>query len=306
MNPEISVVIPIYNEAPNLQVLVPRVVRAMEAVGRTFEIVAVDDGSSDGSADILQEMRTRESRLRVVRLMRNFGQTPALYAGFANVRGRIVVTIDADLQNPPEEIAKLLDKLDEGHDVVQGWREARQDSMFRKGASRVLNRFVSRLIGAKIRDLGCGLKAYRREVVDRMVAFTHHARYIPAEVVWLGVDMAEIKVVHQERAGGDSKYTLAKLLRLNFDMISSISTAPIKIIGLVGWLFALIGFLLSARIIVLRIMLGNFNELAMVMAVLFVIAGVHLIATSIMCEYIGRIYTEVQNKPYFVIKDILE
>jgi len=278
----------------------------LEQIGRPFEVIAIDDGSNDESPQILANLGQAEPRLRIVRLTRNFGQTPARYAGFANVRGQIVVTIDADLQNPPEEIPKLIAKLEDGYDVVQGWREQRQDSWFRRKASRFLNAFVSTLVGGKIRDLGCGLKAYRREVIDRMVTFSHHARYIPAEVVWLGVNMAEVQVEHQERHAGQSKYGLLKLLRLNFDMISSISSAPIKLVGVIGWFFAMVGFLLSIRIIVVRIVYGDINQLGTVMAILFVLTGVQLIATGIMCEYIGRIFVEVQNKPYYVIKEILE
>jgi len=305
-DPEISVVVPVLNEAPNLEELCRRITAAFDAIGRAYEIVVVDDGSTDGSIDVLQKIREHEPRLRIVRLMRNFGQTPALYAAFSHVRGRIVVTLDADLQNPPEEARKLLDKLDEGYDVVQGWRESRRDNLFRKGASRILNALISRLIGGKVKDLGCGFKAYRREVIDRMVEFTHHARYLPAEIMWLGVKLGEVKVEHRERAGGDSKYSLWKLLRLNFDMISSISSAPIKVIGVMGWLLSLVGFGLGARIFAMRIMYGNYNPLATVTAVFFVLAGVQLIATGLMCEYVGRIFVEVQNKPYYVIKDVIE
>ncbi|HNR31668.1 MAG TPA: glycosyltransferase [Candidatus Hydrogenedentes bacterium] len=307
---DISVVVPVYNEAPNLNALYQRIVATLDKLNRSFEIIAVDDGSTDGSLDFLRALQQRDPRLRVVRLARNFGQTPALYAGFAHVRGRMVVQLDADLQNPPEEMVKLIEKLEEGYDVVQGWREDRRDTLARRLPSRMLNRAISLLMGAKIRDLGCGLKAFRRDVVERMSGFTHHARYLPAEMLWLGVRMAEVKVEHRERAGGESKYGLFSLLRLNFDIISSISTAPIKIIGLVGGLLSLVGFFMGILIFVRRIIDVNYDPLAgsiaSVTALFFILAGVQMIATGIMCEYIGRIFVEVQNKPYYIVKEVIE
>lgn len=307
---DISVIVPVYNEAQNLVELFERLAKTMEATGRTFEMVAVNDGSTDESFEILKRFREKDARLRIVNLVRNFGQTPALYAGFANARGAIVVTLDADLQNPPEEIPKLIAKLDEGYDAVQGWREVRQDSILRRIPSKVLNSVVSRLLGSKIRDLGSGMKVFRREVVDRMVSFTHHARYVPAEMLWLGVKIAEVKVDHKERAGGESKYGLFSLLRLNFDMITSISSAPVKFIGFVGLFFSLIGFGMGGYILARRIINVHYDplasSLASVTALFFILSGVQLIATGLMCEYVSRIFVEVQNKPYYVVKDVIE
>lgn len=304
--PEISIVIPVYNEKPNLGELIDRLIKTMESTGRTFEMVAVDDGSTDGSYETLRDLHARDPRLRVVRLTRNYGQTPAMYAGYAHVRGHLILSMDADLQNPPEELTKLIEKLDEGHDAVFAWRELRQDSLFRRVASSVLNRVVSRLIGARIRDLGCGVKGLRREYVDRLNRLSHHSRYLPAEIIWLGVQFAEVKVEHCPRARGTSKYRIGDLLRLNFNIISSISTVPIKFVGAMGWLFSLAGFGMGLRIFFLRIRDGNFNQLATVMAIVFVLTGVQLIASGIMCEYIGRIFNEVQRKPYFIVRDVLE
>jgi len=244
--------------------------------------------------------------VRVVRLARNFGQNPALYAGFEHVRGRIVVTIDADLQNPPSEIPKLVEKLDEGFDIVQGWREQRQDSLLRRAASRAINVAVSRLTKVKIRDLGSGMKAYRREIIDRLTRSTHHARYLPAEAAWLGVRVGEVKVTHRERRAGASKYGLFALLRVNFDMVASISAAPVHLIGVVGALSSVIGFGMALRILYMRIRFGNFNELATVSSLFFILAGVQMICISIMCEYVSRIYTEVQGRPYYIIDEVVE
>lgn len=305
-NPELSVVVPVYNEAPCLDELLDRLFKALNDIALPYEVVAVDDGSADGSLAILQRHQAAEPHLRVVSLLRNFGQIPALYAGFSIVRGRIVVTIDADLQNPPEEIGKLVDKLREGYDVVQGWREKRHDPAFRRICSRILNKVVSYLSGVRLRDLGCGLKAYRREVVEHLVRFTHHARYVPAEVVWLGAKIAEVEVAHNERAAGQSKYSLFTLLALNFNMITSVSAAPIKIVGLIGWLFALGGLAMGVIVAIKRVLYGNFDNFVSVVAIFFFLAGVQMVATGFMCEYIGRIFIEVQNKPYFIIKNIFE
>src|SRR5688572_17850945 len=182
--PEISVVVPVYNERPNLERLHQELTAAMEAYGRYYEIVAVDDGSSDGSFEALRDLHQRDPRLRVVRLARNFGQNPALYAGFGKARGEIIVTIDADLQNSASDIPKLVDKLGEGYDLVQGWRTQREDNLFRRTASRGINKIVSRLTGVKIHDLGCGMKAYRRQVIERLSLSTHRSRYLPAETAW--------------------------------------------------------------------------------------------------------------------------
>ncbi len=304
--PEISIVVPVFNEAPNLERLVDEIVHAMEPMGRAFEIVTVDDGSRDNSFAVLATIREREPRLRVVGLARNFGQNPATYAGFAQARGRIVVTIDADLQNPPSEIPKLVEKLDEGFDVVQGWREQRQDSVLRRMASRAINGTVSKITGSEINDLGSGIKAYRREVIDRLCLSTHHARYLPAETAWLGVKVGEVKVAHRSRAAGESKYGLFALLRVNFDMIVSISTAPVKLVGTAGALISLIGFGMTVRILFLRLTMGNFNELATVSALLFFLAGVQMVCISILCEYVSRIYVEVQQRPYYIVGSVLE
>lgn len=304
--PEISVVIPVFNEAPNLRELHARIVSVLEASGRSFEIVAVDDGSKDDSLEILKNIQKNDPRVRVVRLLRNFGQTPALYAGFAHVRGKIIVQLDADLQNPPEEIPKLVMKLEEGFDVVQGWRGERQDPFYRRIPSKILNLIVSRATGVKIRDLGCGLKAFRSEVIQYMCRFTHHSRYVPAEIVWLGVKVGEVQVEHRERAGGESKYGFFSLLRLSFDMITSVTTTPIKMIGLIGWFFAFLGFAMGTIVAYVRIRYGNLNDMGTVTAVFFFVGGVQMVATGFICEYVSRIVVEVQSKPFFVVKEVVE
>ncbi|MCC6144395.1 MAG: glycosyltransferase [Candidatus Hydrogenedentes bacterium] len=306
VRPDISIVVPVYNEAPNLDRLHRELTEAMEAYGRPYEIIAVDDGSRDDSFAMLKGLHQGDPRLRVVRLARNFGQNPAMYAGFERARGDIVVSIDADLQNPPAEIPKLIEKLGEGYDVVQGWREQRQDNVLRRGASRAINSVVSRILRTEVKDLGCGLKAYRREVIERLLLSRHHSRYLPAETAWLGAKVGEVKVEHRSRELGESKYGVIALLRVNFDMLASVSTAPVQIIGLIGGLFSLIGFAMAVRITILRILWGNFNDLAMVAALFFILAGVQMICTAVLCEYISRIYKEVQDRPYYIVGEVLD
>lgn len=305
--PEISVVIPVYNEVANLPTLYEELRTAMDAFGRSYEVVAVDDGSRDGSFEALARVHAQDPRWRIIRFARNFGQNPAAYAGFAHARGNVIVTIDADLQNPPADIPKLVEKLQDGeYGVVQGWRENRHDSVFRLTASRIINRIVTRLSGMKVNDLGSGMKAYRREVIERLLLARHHSRYLPAEMAWLGVEVGEVKVGHRKRAAGESKYNIWALLRVNFDMITSISTAPINLIGVVGFAFSLIGFAMALRIFWLRFTLGNFDPFVTVSALFFFLVGVQLICTSIMCEYVSRIYSEVQGRPYYIVGDVLE
>jgi undecaprenyl-phosphate 4-deoxy-4-formamido-L-arabinose transferase len=244
--------------------------------------------------------------LRVISLMRNFGQTPAIFAGFAHARGGVVAMIDADLQDPPEELPKLFAKLDEGYDVVQGWRENRQDSLFRTATSRALNKLVSRLLGTTVHDLGCGMKVYRRAITDRMCTSTHHNRYMPAEIMWLGVKIAEVKTRHISRARGKSKYNVFKLMHLNFDMLASISTLPIKLMEAVGWLFSMIGGLIGVAIFVYWVCKSAYSPFALIVMCFFLLAGIQMVATGIMCEYVSRIYVEVQNRPYYVVKEVIE
>jgi undecaprenyl-phosphate 4-deoxy-4-formamido-L-arabinose transferase len=299
-------VVPVFNEAPNLKTLHARIVSALESFGRTFEIVAVDDGSTDGTAQALDEIRAADHRLRIVRLTRNFGQTPALFAGFAHVRGRIVAMLDADLQNPPDEIPRLITKLEEGFDVVNGRRVNRRDTWFRNVSSRLLNFIVSRVTKVHVQDYGSAPKVFRREVIDRLSRLTHHTRYLLVEAALLGVRIAEVDVRHNERAGGQSKYGLLDLFRVSFDILTGITSAPLQFIGVFGWLFALIGFAMGLFIVTRRIGYGNYNPFATVTAIFFFLVGVQMIATGVMCEYVARIFIEVQNKPYYVVKDVLE
>ncbi|HOZ49806.1 MAG TPA: glycosyltransferase [Candidatus Hydrogenedentes bacterium] len=305
--PDVSIVVPVYNEEANLRELYSRIVATIEALGKDFEIVVVNDGSRDGSLELLRELHASDSRLRVVNLMRNFGQNPALYAGFSQVRGRYVVMLDADLQNPPEEIPKLLAKLDEGYDVATGWRVERRDSPFRLVSSRILNAMVARITRLPVHDHGCALKAFRREVVDQLSGlFTHRSRYLPTEVAWLGVRIAEVEVAHHPREKGTSKYSILALMAASFDLLTSITSAPLEIIGIIGWLFALIGMFISGVVALRWLFVGAYEPFVVIAGLFLFLAGVQLIATGFMCEYIGRIFKEVQNKPYFVIKEVIE
>lgn len=304
--PDISVIFPVYNEKENLKELCARVVDTLEAMGKTFELVAIDDGSSDGSFALLKELRSEDKRLRVIRMTRNFGQSAALYAGFAQARGNIVVMLDADLQNYPEDIPLLIKKLEEGYDMVSGWRADRKDSFFRSIVSGFLNKFIAWVTKVPLHDYGCALKAFRRELVDNMGLLEHRCRYLPADVSSLGGEVTEVKVRHDERAHGESKYGLFKLIRTAIDLITSITSVPLQIIGVVGWIFAFAGFAMAIRVWLYRIMYGNINALESVVAAFFFLAGVQMVATGIMCEYVSRIYIEVQRKPYYVIKEEAE
>ena len=305
--PDISIVVPVFNEADNLPPLYDELSATLDAYGRAYEVVFVDDGSSDGSYEILRGLNAKDARYRVVRFARNFGQNPALYAGFAYARGQVVVTLDADLQNPPSEIPILVDALEQGHyHVVQGWRTGRKDHPLRKLASRIVNRIMSRLTGIRVRDLGSGMKAYRRSVVDQLNLSRHRSRYVPAEVAWLGVPVGEVEVAHRSRHAGASKYNLLSLLRVNFDMIASVSTAPVQLIGWLGAVFAMLGFAMTLFIGALRIIYGNYSELATIAAVFFFLAGVQMLATALLCQYVTRIYVEVQQRPYYIVDETHE
>jgi undecaprenyl-phosphate 4-deoxy-4-formamido-L-arabinose transferase len=301
--PRVSVVVPIFNEEASIEELYSRIVRTLEERGDSFELITVDDGSTDRSLAILRGLRAKDARVRVIRLTRNFGQSPALYAGFSRSRGEFVVMLDADLQNFPEDIPKLLERLEEGYDVVSGWRAERHDGLFRRMTSRMLNAWVGRITKLRLHDYGCALKGFRRDVVDRMNTLSHRCRYLPADMAMLGGAVSEVQVRHAGRDHGKSKYGVMKLFRTAFDLLTGVTSAPLQFIGMLGWLFAAGGFAMSLRVALVRLIRGDLLQLETVVAVFFLLAGVQLIATGLMCEYIGRIYIEVQRKPYFVVHE---
>ena len=233
--PEISVVIPVFNEEDNLRELGERLVRTLTGMGRSFEIIFVDDGSTDGSWQLLTDLNGQyPQNIRALQFHRNFGQHQAIFAGFQASRGQVMVTLDADLQNPPEEIPRLVAKLDEGYDTVGGWRENRRDSIFRRLPSQLVNYVMSRVTGVKLRDYGCMLRAYRRSVVDSINQCHESSSFIPALANLFAHRVAEIPVGHAERERGKSKYGIIKLLRLNFDLMTGFSNLPIHLVGFMG------------------------------------------------------------------------
>ena len=247
--PEISVVIPVFNEEDNLRELGERLIRTLTAMGRPFEIIFVDDGSTDGSWQLLTDLnRQYPQNIRALQFHRNFGQHQAIFAGFQAAKGKVMVTLDADLQNPPEEIPRLVAKLDEGYDTVGGWRENRQDSIFRRLPSQLVNTVMSRVTGVKLRDYGCMLRAYRRSVVDSINQCQESSSFIPALANLFAHRVAEIPVGHAERERGKSKYGIFKLLRLNFDLMTGFSNLPIHLVGFMGVTIAFLGLLFRVHV----------------------------------------------------------
>ncbi len=303
----ISVVIPVYNEEANIQALMGRLLPVMESLAKPFEIILVDDGSRDRSLDLLKEFTSHPS-VRVVELTRNYGQHAAIMAGFSVVRGDIVLTMDADLQNPPEEIPNMIRVMEEGeYDVVGTIRKSRKDSFLRILPSKMINVVARKITGVSMRDWGCMLRAYRRPVVERMLACHEQATFIPALATVFAKRVTEIEVEHEERFGGKSNYPLRKLINLQFDLVASFSDFPIKLIMYGGILMSLLGVCFGAFLAIARLVYGvrwAAEGIFTLFAILFVFVGLQFFALGVIGEYIGRIFREVRKRPEFVIERI--
>ncbi len=306
--PYISVVIPVFNEEENLAELGERLLSTLIADGRPFEIIFVDDGSTDTSWDLLADFHQRHpDHIRVIQFTRNFGQHQAIFAGFQATRGRVIVTLDADLQNLPEDIPKLVAKLEEGYDTVGGWRENRLDSWFRLLPSYVINRTMSWVTGVTLKDYGCMLRAYRREVVDGINQCQESSSFIPALANLFSRRVAEIPVGHAERERGTSKYNLFRLLRLNFDLMTGFSHLPIHAVGAMGVGIALLGFLFGLYLFIRRLFVGPEVEgVFTLFAILFIFVGLNTFGLALIGAYVGRIYKEVRGRPRFIIRQTLD
>ena len=303
----ISLVIPVYNEEKNISLLMERLTPIMQGIGTPYEIILVDDGSSDKSLSLLQGFTSRPE-VKVVELTRNYGQHAAIMAGFSLVRGEIVITLDADLQNPPEEIPRLVAKMEEGNfDVVGTIRRARKDSLFRILPSKVVNMVTRKITGVNLKDWGCMLRAYRRPVVERMISCHEHATFIPALATHFGKRITEIEVAHEERHGGKSNYPLRKLINLQFDLVASFSDFPLKLLMYGGIGMALMGVVLGLVLAIARLSYGAgwaAQGVFTLFAILFLFVGMQFFALGLIGEYIGRIYREVRKRPEYVIEKI--
>jgi undecaprenyl-phosphate 4-deoxy-4-formamido-L-arabinose transferase len=305
--PYLSVVIPVYNEEENLVELGRRLLATLNSLPYHFEIILVDDGSADRSWEMISQLhREHPKQVRGLRFIRNFGQHPAIFAGFQAAQGEVVVTLDADLQNPPEEIPKLVAKLEEGYDTVGGWREIRHDSFFRRLPSAVINWLMSRVTGVHLHDYGCMLRAYRREVIDSINQCQESTSFIPALANMFARRITEVPVGHAERTKGESKYSLVKLIRLNFDFMTGFSHLPIHAVGLLGLVIAIIGLGFGFFLILRRLWVGPEVEgVFTLFAILFVFAGLQMFGLALIGEYVGRIYREVRQRPRFVVQEEL-
>ncbi len=310
--PYVSIVIPIFNEEENIPVLWERLSRVLlehfPGGDRDWEVVFTDDGSRDNSLELLKAIAEQEPRVSVVEFNRNYGQHSAIFGAFSIVAGQVIVTLDADLQNPPEEIPKLVAKIDEGFDVVGGWRQGRMnnDSLFRTLPSKIVNAVTRRTTGVKLNDYGCMLRAYRREIVDAMLQCKERSSFIPALANSFAKRITEVPVAHAERAAGESKYGLWKLINLQFDLLTSFSLLPLQMLSVLGVVVAFLGFLLFLGLVAYRFLHpeGTAEGVFTLFAVLFFFVGCQFVAFGLLGEYIGRIYQEVRDRPRFVVKRI--
>jgi len=306
--PDISVVIPVYNEEEGLPILFERLYPALDALGRTYEVVFVDDGSRDRSvAELREQFQRRPDVTRVVVLARNAGQHLAILAAFQQTRGRYVITLDADLQNPPEEIGRLVAAMDAGADYVGTIRVSRQDVLWRKAASRFLNRVREGTTSIQITDQGCMLRGYDRGVIDAVNRCTEVSTYVPALAYTFARHPVEIEVAHAERTVGQSKYSLFRLIRLNFDLMTGFSVAPLQFFSMSGIVIALLSIAFVIYLAVRRLIVGPEAEgVFTLFGIAFFLIGVALIGLGVVGEYVGRIYEQVRQRPRYTVAAVLE
>lgn len=314
---QLSVILPIYNEAESIPHLLAELTPVLETTSRTFEIICVDDGSSDGSFEKLKKCHAQDDRVRIVRFRRNFGQTAAFAAGFDRAQGEIVITMDADLQNDPADIPKLLAKIDEGYDIVSGWRVKRWREGFwslltRKAPSKIANWLISTSTGVHLHDYGCALKAYRHEVIKSINLYGDLHRFIPAIASYYGVTVSEVPVNYRPRKFGNSKYGLGRITRVLLDLLTvrfllSFSTRPIHIFGSMGLISFMLGVIIGIYLTFMKLVYGE--DLAerplLWFAILLVMIGVQLVTMGLLAEMIARTYHESQNKPIYSVREEL-
>jgi undecaprenyl-phosphate 4-deoxy-4-formamido-L-arabinose transferase len=306
--PEVSVIIPVYNEEEGLPALFARLYRALDALSTGYEVVFINDGSRDRSAALLREQFDKRPEVtRVILLAANAGQHMAIMAGFEHSRGQIVVTLDADLQNPPEEIGKLVTKVREGYDCVGSIRQQRQDSAFRKWASRAMNGLRERITRIKMTDQGCMLRAYSRSIVDAINSCREVSTFIPALAFSFAQRPTEVEVAHEERHAGESKYSLYSLIRLNFDLMTSFSLVPLQWFSMAGMAISALSALFVVVLAVRRVVVGPEAEgLFTLFGIAFFLIGLTLFGVGLLGEYVGRIYQQVRHRPRYLIGAILE
>ncbi len=311
---ELSVVIPVYNEEDSIEPLYSALKAVLEGLGTSYEIVVVDDGSTDGSFEVLKKLHLGNPTLKVVRLRRNFGQAAAFAAGFDESAGQIIVSMDADLQFDPADIPKLLDKMAEGYDIVSGWREERKEPFLsRRLPSMIANWLISRMTGVKLHDYGCSLKAYRLEVIRNVRLYGELHRFIPALASSMGVRLAEVKVSHHPRRFGESKYNLSRTITVLLDLLTvkfllSYASRPMQVFGLLGMFSFGIGTVIAAYLSFIRLVLGSpiADRPLLWLAMLLILVGVQLVSMGLLGELTARTYHEAQGKKIYAIREMLE
>ncbi len=313
-NVELSIVVPLYNEAKNIETLYASLSQIVRTLGRETEIIFIDDGSTDETFQALFNLKKSDGRIRIVHFTRNFGQTAALSAGFDYAKGDLIITMDGDLQNDPKDIPLLLQKVEEGYDIVSGWRFNRQDKfLLRTLPSKIANWLISLITGVKLHDSGCSLKAYRSNVVKDLRLYGEMHRFIPALASSRGARIGEVKVNHHPRMHGKSKYGISRTIRVFLDLITikfllSFLTRPLQIFGLWGLAFSSIGFLICIYLSVIRLVFeqGISDRPLLLLGVMLLVLGVQFIGFGLVAEMQTRTYYEVQNKPIYVIKNFIE
>jgi glycosyltransferase involved in cell wall biosynthesis len=310
---DISVVVPVFNERENVAEVAERVHQAMAALGRPYELLFIDDGSTDGTWEELRRIHADRPNTTAIRFRKNFGQTAALQAGFRHSRGGVIVTMDGDLQNDPKDIHRLVERLEQGYDIVSGWRRNRQDPFLnRRLPSIIANRIISFFTGVHLHDYGCTLKAFRSDVARHLKIYGEMHRFIPAIASWMGVSVDEVEVTHHPRTRGKSKYGIFRTVRVILDLITvkfllDYSTKPIQMFGLIGLISGALGFGLSAWLAWQRLFMGISlaNRPILLLAVLLILVGVQFITMGLLAELQTRIYHESSDKPTYFIKDTL-
>jgi len=311
MAEEVSIVIPVFNEEAVIKEIIEETIEVVRRRNISFELLVIDDGSTDDTWKIVKELAGIYPEIKAIRLGRNFGQTPALSAGFSRTQGKIIVSMDGDGQNDPNDIPRLLEKIEEGYDLVNGWRKKRKDPLFsRKIPSRIANYLIGRFTGLKLKDFGCGLKAYRSELIKQLNLYGEMHRLIPALAYWSGARILEIEVNHRPRRAGYSKYNFNRIFRVLFDLLTvkffaGYFTRPLHFFGLPGIILIILSLGSFLAMVLMKFLQGvdmTGNPL-LILGTLLMIVGIQLIAMGLLGEISIRIYFETQNKPTYVIKE---